>query len=66
MQAKPTTDMLQYILGDFVRQICALVRTRRARHILLLSALESLENSHISCDFPPSQQQNLRAQKTLY
>jgi len=37
-------------------------QTRRARHILLLNALESLENMRYLLRFLPVQQQNLRAQ----
>jgi hypothetical protein len=41
-------------------QMNAFYQTLRAKLILLLNALESLENRLIACGFPPSQQQNQR------
>jgi len=55
-------DRFEPIRALFLKQAGLSRQTRGARHILLLNALESLENMLYLLRFLPVQQQNLHAQ----
>ena len=66
MQVNKRKDRFVPIRALFSRQTGLTHKTRRARHIFLLNALESLENIWHLLRFLPVQKKNLHAQKGCY
>jgi len=62
MQENKRKDRFEPIRALFSWQTCLSRQTRRARHLLMLNVLESLENMWYFPRFLPVQHQNLHAQ----